>query len=135
MRAELGVKAVKQALSNKVDSDGNITNSRMVAALLALKNTPDRDTRMSPAKYVFGRPINDLLPTFDNWTDTFGDDWKRTMQACELAVAGRHERCYAKLNEHTKQLPPLTIGDHVAIQNQHSNNQLNKQRLKCRRLQ
>ena len=124
MRAELGVKAVKRALRNNVDSDGNITNSRMVAALLALKNTPDRDTRMSPAEYVFGRPVNDLLPTGDNWTDSFGDDWKRTMQARELAVAGRHERCYEKLNEHTKQLPPLMIGDHVAIQNQHGNNPL-----------
>ena len=43
------------------------------------------------------------------------------MAARELAVAGRHEHCHKKLSEHTKALPPLQIGDHVAIQNQHGN--------------
>ena len=124
LRAELGVKDVKRLLRENVDSDGDINNSRMTAALLTFKNTPDRDTRMSPAEYVFGRPINDMLPSGKNWTDTFGDDWKRTMAARELAVAGRHERCYEKLSEHTKELPPLHVGDHVAIQNQHGNQPL-----------
>ena len=78
----------------------------MTAALLTFKNTPDRDTRMSPAEYVFGRPFNDMLPTSSNWTDSFGDDWKRAMAARELAVAGIHEHCHEKLGEHTKVLPP-----------------------------
>ena len=46
------------------------------------------------------------------------------MAARELAVAGRHERCHEKLGEHTKALPPLQIGDHVPIQNQHGNHPL-----------
>jgi len=124
LRAELGVKDVKRLLRENIDSDGGINNSRMTAALLTFKNTPDRDTRMSPAEYVFGRQLNDMLPTGSNWTDSFGDDWKRTMAARELAVAGRHVRCHEKLNEHTKQLPPLHVGDHVAIQNQHGNQPL-----------
>ena len=117
-------KDVKQLLRENVDSYGSIINSRMTAALLTFKNTPDRDTRMSPAEYVFGRPVNDMLPTGSNWTDSFGDYWKRTMSARELAVAGRHEHCHEKLSEHTKALPPLQIGDHVAIQNQHGNHPL-----------
>ena len=56
--------------------------------------------------------------------DSFGDDWKRTMTARELAVAGRHERCHDRLSEHMKALPPLQVGNHVAIQNQHSNQPL-----------
>ena len=124
LRAELGVKDVKRLLRENIDSDGGINNSRMTAALLTFKNTPDRDTRMSPAEYVFGRQLNDMLPTGSNWTDSFGDDWKRTMAARELAVAGRHVRCHEKLNEHTKQLPPLHVGDLVAIQNQHGNQPL-----------
>ena len=124
LRAELGVKDVKRMLRENVDSDGSINNSRMTAALLTYKNTPDRDTRMSPAEYVFGRKMNDMLPTGSTWTDSFGDDWKRTMAARELAVASRHERCHDKLSEHTKELPPLDVGDHVAVQNQHGNSPL-----------
>ena len=43
------------------------------------------------------------------------------MAARKLAVAGRHKRCHERLSEHTKALPPLQVGDHVAIQNQHGN--------------
>ena len=118
------MKDVKWMLRENVDSDGNINNSRMTAALLTHKNTPDRDTRMSPAEYVFGKKVNDMLPTGSNWTDCFGDDWKRSMAARELAVASRHERCHDRLSEHTKQLPPLDVGDHVAVQNQHGNSPL-----------
>ena len=124
LRAELGVKDVKRLLRENIDSDSGINNSRMTAALLTFKNTPDCDTRMSPVEYVFGKPLNDMLPSGSNWTDIFGDDWKRTMAARELAVAGRHKCCHEKLSEHTKQLPPLHISDHVAIQNQHGNQPL-----------
>ena len=74
--------------------------------------------------YVFGRPVNDMLPTGSNWTDSFGDDWKRMMAARELTVAGRYVHCHKKISEHTKTLPPLQVGDHVAIQNQHGNHPL-----------
>ena len=124
LRAELGVKDVKRLLCENVDSDGGINNSWMTAALLTFKNTPDRNTRMSPAEYVFGRPVNDMLPTGSHWTDSFGDDWKRTMAVRELAVAGRHKHCHERLSEHMKALPPLQVGDHMAIQNQHSNQPL-----------
>ena len=39
-------------------------------------------------------------------------------------MAGRHECCHEKLNEHAKVLPLLQIGDHVAIQNQLGNHPL-----------
>ena len=39
-------------------------------------------------------------------------------------MAGRHERCHDVLNEHTQALPPLEVGDHVALQNQHGNSPL-----------
>ena len=32
--------------------------------------------------------------------------------------------CHEKLSEHTKELPPLHVGDHVAVQNQHGNSPL-----------
>ena len=65
-----------------------------------------------------------MLSTGSNWMDSFGDDWKRTMAACKLAVASRHERCHEKLSEHTKELPPLHVANHVALENQHGNSPL-----------
>ena len=70
---------------------------------------------MSPAEYVFGKKMNDMLPTGSYWTDSFGDDWKRTMAARKLAIASRHERYHEKLSEHTKELPPLHVNYHVAV--------------------
>ena len=46
------------------------------------------------------------------------------MEARELAVSGRHEKCHDKLSEHTKQLPALTVGDNVALQDCHGNDPL-----------
>ena len=66
LQAELGVKDVKWLLRKNVDSDGSINNSQMTAALLTFRNTPDHDTRMSPAEYVFGRPVNDRISTGSN---------------------------------------------------------------------
>ena len=46
------------------------------------------------------------------------------MVARELTVASWHEQCHEKLSEHTRKLPPLHVGDHVAVQNQHGNSPL-----------
>ena len=115
---------MKRLLHENVDCDIRVHNSRMTAVLLIFKNTPDYDIKMSPTEYVFSRPVNDMLLTGSNSTDSFADYWKRTMATRELAVAGRHEPCHEKLSEHIKALLPLQISDHVAIQNQHGNHPL-----------
>ena len=120
-RAEVAVRDIKRLLRQNVDSDGGLNNSRMVSALLTFKNTPDRDLRMSPSELVFGRQLNDMLPKGPHWTDSFGEDWKRTMVARETAHAGRKVKCFDNWSEHTKELPALVVGDHVAIQNCHGN--------------
>ena len=55
--AVLGVKHVRKLLCENLDRDGSINNSQMTIALLTYKNTPDRDTRKLPAKYMYGKKI------------------------------------------------------------------------------
>ena len=61
-RAELGVKTVKRLLRTNVGAYGTVDTARFTRAMLQLRNTPDRDTRLSPAEALFGRKLKDFLP-------------------------------------------------------------------------
>ena len=54
-RAEAAVKTVKRALRDNVGEDGRLDRDTFARALLLLRNTPDRDTGVSPAELLFGR--------------------------------------------------------------------------------
>ena len=45
-RAELGVKTVKRMLRDNVSARGTLDRARVSRALLQLRNTPDRDTKL-----------------------------------------------------------------------------------------
>ena len=77
-----------------------------------LRNTPDRDTRLSPAEVLYGRQLRDFLPLPPPSTL-----WKNLAQMRERALCHRSTKDREKWNEHTSKLPPLRIGDHVFIQN------------------
>ena len=56
-RAEIGVKTVKRLLMDNTSSSGDIDTDSFQRAMLQYRNTPDRDTKLSPAICIFGRPI------------------------------------------------------------------------------
>ena len=65
---------------------------------------------------IFGHPIRDPIPT------PLGKfcphpTWQETMVDRSKALAKRHNREREKWDEHTKNLKPLNLGDHVYIQN------------------
>ena len=74
-RAELGVRTVKRMLRGNVGDFGKLDGTRFSRALLAVRNTPDRDTRMSPAQALLGRQLRDFLPVPRN--QLMGDMWVR----------------------------------------------------------
>ena len=96
-RAELGVKTV----------------------MLQLRNTPDWDTRISPAEALFGRKLKDFLPSPKR--NLIGGMWKDLADKREQALAKRSTKADQTWKEHTRLLRPLVIGDCVFVQN-HSGN-------------
>ena len=66
---------------------------------------------------LFGRPIKDFIPILPGRYKPH-DTWRQTLAAREEALRNRHMKTHERWSEHTKQLPPLRVGDFVRIQNQ-----------------
>ena len=116
-RAEIGVKTVKRLLMDNTGDSGDLDTDKFQRAMLRYRNTPDRDTKLSPAMCIFGRPIRDFIPIPPGKYKPH-ETWRSTASAREEALRNRHMRCAENLTEHTKRLPPLAVGDHVRLQNQ-----------------
>ena len=61
-RAEIGVKTAKRIIAENTDHQGNLDLDAFQRAILAFRNTPDAETKLSPARCIFGRPIRDFIP-------------------------------------------------------------------------
>ena len=116
-QAELGVKTMKRLLMDNTGVNGKLNDDAFHRAILQYRNTPDRDTKLSPAMCVFGRQIRDFLPGLPSKYKPH-QAWKDMLEARENALRCRHMKAHERLSEHTKRLPPLRTGDHVRIQNQ-----------------
>ena len=116
-RAEIGVKTMKRLLSNNVGTNGTLNTDKFQRACLQYKNTPDSCTKLSPAQIVFGRSIRDFTPMSPGQYRP-AKVWSMTSEMREKALAKRHAQIRERLNEHSKLLTPLRVGDHVYVQNQ-----------------
>lgn len=85
--------------------------------MLQYRNTPDLETKLSPAMSVFGRPIKDFIPIYPVRYQPH-PTWKDTLAAREEALRNRHMKAAERWSEHTQRLLPLKFGDLVRIQNQ-----------------
>merc|ERR1712239_41281 len=87
------------------------------AALLQYRNTPDRDTGLSPAQVLFARKLRDAVPC--NLRDLqLRPEWVLTREARERALARRHQTKEKEWSAHTKVLEELEVGTTVQVQNQ-----------------
>lgn len=116
-RAELAVKTVKRMILDNTGSNGTLNTDKFQRAMLQYRNTPDRETGLSPAMCIFGRPIRDFIPIHREKYLPH-PAWRDTMAAREEALRVRHQKTAERLSEHTRSLPPLVVGDTVRIQNQ-----------------
>jgi hypothetical protein len=116
-RAEIGVKTIKRLITNNTGPKGEIDTDAFQRAMLQYRNTPDRDTGISPAMSIFGRPIRDFIPILPGRYRPHST-WRETLLAREEALRNRHMKAAERWSEHTRRLPSLKVGDTVRIQNQ-----------------
>ena len=118
MRGASG-EASEENVKDNVGAYGTVDAAKFSRAILQLRNTPDRDRRISPVEALFGRKLKDFLPSPKR--NLIGDMWKELADKREQALARRSTRASEALNEHTRWLKPLLVGDSVFIQNQAGN--------------
>ena len=116
-RAEIGLKTVKRLITNNTDPHGSLDTNTLQQAILQYRNTPDPNTKHSPAQCVFGRPIKDFIPILPGRYKPH-PTWSDTLAAREEALRNRHMKAAERWSKHTKRLPPLAVSNHVRIQNQ-----------------
>ena len=92
--------------------------------MLIKRNTPDHVTKLSPAEIIFGRKLRDSLPRINKKENIFFNaqfraSWRDAWKQKEMALRTRYQGCQKRLEEHSKALPPLRVGDRVSIQNQY----------------
>ena len=109
-RAEIGVKAAKRMIRDNTGPGGGLDNDEMSRALLQYLNTPLWGVTESPAKIVFGRAINDSLPA-----SPMRKSWTNQSHHMELGMAKIRVKAKVRMDERTKNLTPLAVGDHVQI--------------------
>ena len=123
-RAELAVKSTKRLLEDNIGADGELHTDKFLQAMLIKRNTPDPVTKLSPAEIIFGRKLRDSLPRINKkenifFNEQFRASWRDAWKQKELALRTRYQGCQKRLEEHSKALPPLRVGDRVSIQNQY----------------
>ena len=110
-KAEATVKSIKKLL-RAAWTGRAINQNHLARALLQYRNTP---SRLSPAQKLFGRPIQDTLPAH-RWA--FAAEWQTRAKESERQALATKDATEKSYNQHTRPLPDITIGSHVAIQNQ-----------------
>ena len=120
LRAEQGVKQVKRILMENTGVGGSLNVDSFHKAMLSYRNTPDPVTKGSPAQLLFGREVRDAIPAAIGKYVPH-DTWRDQLEYRERALAKRVSKSREKWSANTRELPPLSIGDTVFVQNQSGN--------------
>ena len=115
-KAESTVKSMKKIIS-AAWTGSSVNWDTLSHALLQYRNTPCRKDGRSPQK-LFGHPVQHSLPAHQH---SFAQEWQKSIQEAEATAAQTHQAVEASYNQHTRCLPDLQVGNHVAVKNAASN--------------
>ena len=90
------VRSVKRLIGENAGPKGSLDTEGMAMALLVYRNTPDMDTRHSPAQVLYARQLREAVPCDPSWLRK-RKEWVSTREAREKALAKRHEVCGGQL--------------------------------------
>ena len=121
-RAEVAVRTGKRIVADCTSRDGSLDNDLAARAILQHRNTPLPIVGKSPAQLLFGRVLRDHIPTNPALLHLH-PDWLRSAADREAAYAHRDATLISRHNQSARPLPPLHIGDHVAVQRHGPNRQ------------
>ena len=100
-----------------MDSQGDLDTDTFGRAMLEYRNTPNLETRLSPAQVVFGRNVRDFIPVLlHNYEPR--QEWSLLQEDRERAFAKKLYNDGMRLAIGTRRMPPLSVGDKVLVQNQ-----------------
>ena len=113
-RAEAAVKTAKRLIMDNTTRKGSLNTDRMMQGLLQYRNTPLQGIDLSPAQILLHRNLKDALPAMPG-TYKMHKSW---IDLAKARLATRDKRQQEKSSQlgHTN-LPPLSVGDKVLIQN------------------
>ena len=117
LRAETAVKTAKRMLTNNTKNDGSYDWDKISRALMQHRNTPLDGIKFSPAQLLFGRPIMDFQPIRQGLFRP-AEVWVDCAKKREPAMRHRLSSGGERWTQNTRQLPPLSVGQKVFIQNQ-----------------
>ena len=125
-RAEVSVKAMKCLLRDNTDKGGKLNTDEIMRGMLQLRNTPERNSGLSPAQVLLGCDLKDgltLRPPFLPRTSLIWKDspvqegWKELWEAKEHSLRVRLGKQLDKL-EWTRSLEPSDSGRHSSFAEQ-----------------
>jgi hypothetical protein len=97
-------------LRDNMSPSGELNNVAVTRFVLQYRNTPDRDTGLSPAYMLLGRQLKDFLPSKPNQLPAIGSHknlsttWQEVAEWRELDLAKRsakdQENLSGKFKEH-----------------------------------
>ena len=113
-RAEAAVKSMKRCLSS---CSANGSDTQVAKAIMLHRNTPNQDTKISPAEMLYGVKIRDHLP---NKFRPVRVEWKQMQKIVEFRNAAKTKQM-VESSQAKRELPTLKTGDRCSVQNQHGN--------------
>ena len=124
-RAEVAVKTAKRLLRNNTGPSGTLNTDQFLLAMLQLRNTPDPDCKLSPAQILFGRPLRDAF-AFASRLEKYSNAnyrplWRNAWEAKEDALRHRYHKTAEAINELSRPLSKLQVGDQCYVQNMEGN--------------